>query len=90
MCQNRFIARCATPFKTHLLTASEVVGFLLSGPASVAVASSVETYFDKMIPHSDNIEGTCQSPLASSIQDTGAQCSICPVFRDILSIFYTF
>ena len=78
------------PFKTHLLTASEVVGFLLSGPASVVVASSVETYFDKMIPHSDNIEGTCQSPLASSIQDTGAQCSICLVFRDILSIFYTF
>ena len=44
------------------------------GPVSSYFA---ETYFDKMIPHSDNIEGTCQSPtLASAIQDFTARYTV--------------
>lgn len=72
LCQNRFIARCATVQNSS--THHVLMRLSSLGPVSSYFA---ETYFDKMIPHSDNIEGTCQSPtLASAIQDFTARYTV--------------
>ena len=74
LCQNRFIARCATVQNSS--THHVLMRLSSLGPAPVS-SYFAETYFDKMIPHSDNIEGTCQSPtLASAIQDFTARYTV--------------